>query len=54
MKIDSFYEFSRYILGELPRQFQFLNSVFAFVIALVFFFVVVSLFVYIFKWASRW
>lgn len=54
MKIDSFYEFSRLILGDLPQQFQFLNAIFAFIMALVFFFVICSMFIFIFKACSRW
>ncbi len=54
MEIESFYEFSRFILGDLPTQFQFLNAVFAFMLAFVFVFVVLSLFVYLYKWATNW
>lgn len=54
MKIESFYELSRYILGDLPQQFQFLNATFAFIMALIFFFVICSVFIFIFRACTRW
>ena len=54
MKIDSFYDMSVYILGELPQQFQFLNAILAFILALIFFFVILSLFVFFFRVMRRW
>lgn len=51
--INSFYDLSVYILGELPTQFQFLNAILAYVFGLIFFFVVVSPFIYLFKKLTR-
>lgn len=54
MKIQSFYDLSVYILGEMPTQFQFLNAIFAFILALIFTTAIMSIFFFFFRKMSRW
>lgn len=48
------YDVAVYILGDLPQYLEFLYGVFAFILAVIFFFVIVSPFILIFKHSSRW
>lgn len=52
--MQTFYEFSVFILGDLPKSMCFLHSIFAFILALVFLFVILSPFIYLFRSFSRW
>lgn len=47
------YDIAVYILGELPTYMEFLYSVLAFILSIIFFFVVVSPFIYLFKYFRR-
>ena len=48
------YDIAVYILGDLPLHMQYLYSIFAFILSVIFFFVVISPFILIFKKCSRW
>lgn len=48
------YDIAVYILGELPPYQSYLYGVFAFILSLIFFFVIISPFIIIFKFSSRW
>jgi len=48
------YDIAVYILGELPPYMEFLYGIFAFILSIIFFFVVLSPFIYLFKISSRW
>lgn len=52
--INSFYNLSQYILGDLPHQFQFLNAILAMILAIIFFITILSPFICLFKKCSRW
>lgn len=52
--VSSFYDISLLILGELPNQFAFLNAIFAFILAIVFLFVILTPFIFVWKLSCRW
>lgn len=48
------YDIAVYILGELPPYQSYLYGVLAFILSIIFFFVIVSPFIFFFKKTSRW
>lgn len=52
--VNSFYDISLLILGQLPNQFAFLNAIFAFILAIVFLFIILTPFIFIWKLCYRW
>ena len=52
--MNSFYDFSVYILGDLPQYMSFLNGILAFIFAFIFFFLILSPFIFLFKYLMRW
>ena len=48
------YDIAVYILGDLPAYQSYLYGVFAFILSLIFFFVILCPFIILFKYSSRW
>ena len=48
------YDIAVYILGELPPYQSYLYGIFAFILSIIFFFVVISPFIFFFKMTRKW
>lgn len=51
--MSGFFDLSVYLLGSLPDSLFFLYGVFAFILGIIFFFVVLSPFIWIWKWFNK-